>query len=274
VLKVVACIYLPSFFHTQGIVFMLLPSRYFLRAGARLPRPLRLASLLFLLTLLAALVGACGTTTTSSGATPTAAATKRPAYVYVAIGDSVTFGTCATNPATDSWPEVLSRKMPAGTQVINLGIPGWTAHDALQSELPEAIDAQPNLATVWLGVNDLKNGNVSLDSYRHDLDTILTDLSTQTHARIAVANIPNLTLLPRFYSTDQKSLTAEVQAWNAAIAQEVTAHHLILLDVYSHSNEILGHPEYLCNDGLHPTTLGYQQIAMLFYQVLHADGVF
>jgi lysophospholipase L1-like esterase len=252
---------------------MLFPFRYVPSPGARFPRRLRL-TLLVVLLLLVVVVSACGTPTASTGATPTAAATKRPAYVYVAIGDSVTFGTCASNPATDSWPEVLSRKMPRGTQVINLGIPGWTAHDALQSELPEAIDAQPDLATVWLGVNDLKNGNVSLDSYHHDLDTILTDLSTQTHAHIAVANIPDLTLLPRFFGVDQKTLTAKVQDWNAAIAQEVTTHHLILLDVYSHSNEVLGHPEYLCNDGLHPTTLGYQQIAALFYQVLHADGLF
>lgn len=252
---------------------MRIPRRYFLRPGVRLPRSARLAPLL-LLTLLV-LVSACGTHEASSGATPTPAATKRPAYVYVAIGDSVTFGTCATNPSTDSWPEVLSHRMPTGTQVINLGIPGWTAHDALQSELPEALDAQPNLATVWLGVNDLKNGNVTLDSYRHDLDTILTDLGTKTHAHVAVANIPDLTLLPRFYGADQKALTAEVvQAWNAAIAQEVSMHHFILVDVYAHSTEVLGHPEYLCNDGLHPTTLGYQQIAALFYQVLHADGLF
>jgi acyl-CoA thioesterase-1 len=253
---------------------MLFPSRSFLSQGIRLPRPFRFTPLLLLMTLLAVLLGACGTKTTTTGAAPTAAATKRPAYVYVAIGDSVTFGTCATNPSTDSWPEVLSHKMPSGTQVINLGIPGWTAHDALQSELPEAVDAQPDLATVWLGVNDLKNGNVSLDSYRHDLDTILTDLSTQTHAHIAVANIPDLTLLPRFFGADPKALTAEVQSWNAAIAQEVTAHNLILLDVYAHTTEVLGHPEFLCSDGLHPTTLGYQQIAMLFYQVLHADGLF
>lgn len=223
--------------------------------------------------LFAVLMSACGTQAAPTGVSATASATPRPPYVYVAIGDSVTFGTCATNAATDSWPVVLSQHMPRGTQVINLGIPGWTAHDALQSELPEAVDAQPNLATVWLGINDLKNGDVTLDSYQHDLDTILTQLSTQTHARIAVVNIPDLTLLPRFYSSDQKALIAQVQAWNAVIAQEVTTHHLLLLDIYAHSSEVLGHPEYLCNDGLHPTTLGYQQIAALFYQVLHDDGV-
>ena len=254
---------------------MRLPSRSFPRTAFRLLRRFRLATLLVSLVVLVVALSGCGTASSAAtGPAPTATATTRAPYVYAAIGDSVTYGTCANNPATDSWPVVLSQKMPPGTQVIDLGIPGWTAHDALQSEVPPAIDAQPDFITVWLGVNDLKNGNVPLASYQHDLDTILTQLSTKTHARIAVVNIPDLTLIPYFYRYPQAMLIQEVHDWNAAIAQEVSMHHLILLDVYTHTNEVLGHPEYICSsDGLHPTTLGYRLIADLFYQELHSDGV-
>ncbi len=138
--------------------------------------------------------------------------------------------------------------------------------------MPEAIDAAPNLVTVWLGTNDIVN-MVTLADYQQSLDTILTELASVSHAHIAVANIPDLNLLPRFYSFDQAALQAEVEQWNKVVAQEVKAHGDLLVDVYSESSNLLGHPEYLSGDGLHPSTLGYQQIANYFYEVLKANGV-
>ena len=198
--------------------------------------------------------------------------TQRAAYIFVAIGASETFGTGADRPATQNWPSDLSNRLPPDSQVVNLGIPGITAPQALQNELPEALDAQPNLVTVWLGTNDIID-QVSLSDYQQSLDSILGQLQQQTHAHIAVANIPNLTLLPRFNSYDPKQLQALVGQWNQVVKQEIAAHGDILLDVYSHTSEILGNPGYLSGDGLHPSTQGYQQIAAFFYQVLHKNGV-
>ncbi len=236
----------------------------------------RLGVLLVFLLVVCGLVAGCGSepaarpSGSGGGATPTP--TQRPPYVYVAIGASETFGTGADSPATQNWPTDLSVYLPKGTQVINLGIPGITAPEALRGELPEALDAQPDLVTVWLGTNDIVN-EVTLAEYQQSLDGILAQLATISGAHVVVANIPDLTILPRFYSYNQMKLKAEVQQWNAVVAQEVRKHHDILVDVYGHSSELLGHPEYLSGDGLHPSTLGYQQIANLFYQVLLANGV-
>jgi lysophospholipase L1-like esterase len=90
---------------------------------------------------------------------------------------------------------------------------------------------------------------------------------------VAVANIPDLNLLPYFYGQDQTTLQATVTQWNKVVRQEVKAHGDILVDVYSETSDLLGHPEYLSGDGLHPSTLGYQQIANYFYEVLKANGV-
>lgn len=217
-----------------------------------------------------------GSTSTPTLATPTQHAT----YIYVAIGASETFGTGADRPATENWPTDLSAHLPRGVQVINLGIPGITAPQALQSELPEALDVKPNLVTVWLGTNDISGAfmnHVSLDEalgqYQQSLDSILSQLSANGHPPVAVANIPDLNLLPYFYNYDQTSLQAVVTKWNRVVTQEVKAHSDILVDVYSESSQLLGHPEYLSGDGLHPSTLGYEQIANYFYQVLKMNGV-
>jgi lysophospholipase L1-like esterase len=226
-----------------------------------------------LVVLWVALVG-CGSAAApvSSGGGAAATPTPRPPYVFVAIGASETFGTGADHPATENWPMDLSSSLPRGAQVINLGIPGITAQGALQGELPEALDARPDLVTVWLGTNDIID-KVNLANYQRSLDSILAQLTASGHVRVAVANIPDLTILPRFYAFDQAALTTQVQQWNKVVAREVSAHHIILVDVYGHSSEILGHPEYLSGDGLHPSTLGYVKVANLFYQVLHANGV-
>jgi lysophospholipase L1-like esterase len=88
------------------------------------------------------------------------------------------------------------------------------------------------------------------------------------HVLIAMANVPDLTLLPYFSSYDPKSLQNKVQAYNAAIASIAQQHHVILVDL---SRFDLKHfPEYISNDGLHPSTIGYLQLAELFYNALQA----
>lgn len=93
-------------------------------------------------------------------------------FVYVAIGASDSYGVGADNPATQSWPADLARRLPPQTHVVNLGVPGILLHRAVETELPVALDAHPTLVTVWLAVNDLGAG-VPLPQYRRDLGTLL-----------------------------------------------------------------------------------------------------
>lgn len=234
----------------------------------------RLSILLACTLALSGLLAGCSTTSvaTPSGPQVTPTATTKPTLVFVAIGASETFGTGADFPDRQNWPTDLRTQLPPGTQVINLGIPGVTAHEALQGELPEAMDSNPNIVTVWLGTNDIIQ-DVPLDQYQQDLDAILTRLDTLPHIHVAVANLADLTLLPRFSNDDQTALKEQVSEWNGVISQEITAHNAILVDIYGHTDELTSHPDYLSPDGLHPSTQGYQQIANLFYQTLHDNGL-
>ena len=190
---------------------------------------------------------------------------------YVAIGASDTFGIGADDPTSENWAADLAAKMGSGVRLINLGIPGITLHQALSVEVPVAIDAHPDLVTIWLALNDLAN-NVPIDSYTHDLDLLLSRIQAAApHARIAIANVPDLTLLPYFNTTDPQTLYAQVQSYNAAIASVAKRHSVIVVDLYQQWQELRNHPEYISGDGLHPSTLGYAQIADLFYQALQGS---
>ncbi len=199
--------------------------------------------------------------------TPTAVLQQPAAKLtYVAIGASDTYGIGADDPQTQNWPADLSTLLGGQVHLINLGVPDIDVHDALGVELPIALDAHPDVVTVWLAVNDLAV-NVPVASYAHDLDLLLARLRTAfPDARIAVANVPDLTLLPHFKSYNVRTLRAQILAYNNAIASIVTLHSALLVNLYQ--SDLAQHPEYISGDGFHPSTIGYTQVARLFYQIL------
>jgi lysophospholipase L1-like esterase len=187
---------------------------------------------------------------------------------YVAIGASDTFGIGTSDPYMENWATDLAEKLNQKVHLINLGIPGTTLHDALNLELPVALDSHPRLITIWLGVNDIAD-RVPVNSYSHDLDIMLSRLRSEaSSAHILIANIPDLTLLPYFASYNQQDLHTVIEEYNLIIAQEAQQHHAILVNMSQQNYNLQDHPEYISNDGLHPTDLGYLQIAELFYKTL------
>jgi acyl-CoA thioesterase I len=192
--------------------------------------------------------------------------------LHVAIGASDAVGTGARNPAAEGWPPLLHGRLPGGTRYANLGIAGLRIDLALEQVLPVAVDLQPSVVTVWLAVNDLGAGT-SLDAYRADLDTLLGTLRRETRARIYVANVPDLTLLPAFAERDQAELRVEVLRWNAAIAASAEANGAVLVDLFTGWQELRARSQrYISRDGFHPSTEGHRRIAELFLEAMRASG--
>jgi lysophospholipase L1-like esterase len=185
---------------------------------------------------------------------------------YVAIGASDAVGVGAAKPETEGWVPQFGARLGSNVRVVNLGVSGSTLGQALQEQLAAAIDAHPDVVTVWLAVNDL-NAHVPLESYAADLDTLLGELEA-TQARVLVGNVPDLRGLAAYRGIDPAPLVAEVDQWNAVIADGVERHGATLVDLHAHWREVLDHPEYLSADGFHPSTAGYQALADAFAEAL------
>jgi lysophospholipase L1-like esterase len=136
-------------------------------------------------------------------------------------------------------------------------------------ELPVALASQPNIITVWLAVNDLADG-ISLASYQEALRQLLVSLRDGSRARIFVGNIPDLTLLPHFFTYDPAALTSQVEQWNSAIASICAQVGVTLVDIHSAWKSLIYHPEYISNDGFHPSAAGARQLAEFFYSSISA----
>jgi acyl-CoA thioesterase I len=187
---------------------------------------------------------------------------------YVAIGASDAVGVGAHDPDTEGWVPRFGARLGSNVRIVNLGVSGSTLRQALDEQVGPAVDAQPDVVTVWLAVNDL-NARVPLDSYAAELDTLLTQLDT-THARVLVGNVPDLGRLAAYRGVDPGPLQTEVDHWNQAIAETTARHGATLVDLYSHWQEVAEHPEYLSADGFHPSSEGYQALAEVFGEALGA----
>lgn len=196
-----------------------------------------------------------------------AEAQPRP-LTYVAIGASDAVGIGASNPETDGWVPRFAAQLGPNARLVNLGVSGSTLSQALDEQLAPALDAQPDVVTVWLVVNDL-NARVPLEQYAANLNELLGQLQT-THAKVLVGNVPDLAALAAYSGIDPTPLRNEVDAWNAVIADAAARNGATLVDLHAHWQEITQHPEYVSADGFHPSSEGYAALADAFAAAL--DG--
>ena len=198
---------------------------------------------------------------TSRTAQPVVRTLEGP-VTYAAIGASDTIGWGVRDPHRDGWVPTLARHLPQPSKLVNLGIGGTRLREALDQQLPHAVEAQPDLITVWLAVNDLLGG-VSLGGYKADLNRLLGELRAKTNAVIAIGNVPYppAALDPWGFPEVIKRTVAAV--WNGTIAEAARMHGAILVDLYRRW-PLAQHPEFIGPDGLHPTADGYRTLAESF----------
>jgi acyl-CoA thioesterase-1 len=191
---------------------------------------------------------------------------------YVAIGASDTVGIGAEDPQTEGWVALIHDRLPPGSRILRLGISGSTARDALQTQLPRAAAARPDLVTVWLAVNDF-NAGVPLHEYRQELNEILRRVAS-TGARIFVANVPDLSGVPRYAEVDPSVLVDRVAEWNSVIREVTQSNGATLVDLWPPSEELPDQPELLNEeDQFHPSTAGHKALADVFLDAISSDTV-
>lgn len=210
-----------------------------------------------------------------------------PTLVDVAVGASETVGAGTEDRLRSAWPQVLYlTALQRGAVLYNFGIPGATVAQALAAELPQALAVHPDLVTVWLNVNDLLAG-VPPAQYESRLSELVHALRRGGRARVLVANTPWLDRLPAYLAClpdapltaapcgltgmsapPPEALNALVDAYNAAIARVVVREGADLVDLHGFGEVPVLHPDYVSNDGFHPSESGHVAVAGAFAAVL------
>ena len=196
-----------------------------------------------------------------------------PFGVYVAVGDSISYGETAVNKVTDGWvpllAELIRQAQGAPMQLINKAISGTrmctitdnkmfpAAKDTVQEYI---VSNNPDLITISYGINDLHAGT-SLDEFITTYRGYLTEVTQGCpDALIIVCG-----LSAKGGDADSGTL----KTWNTAIKELAEEFNLIYNDSYNDTRGV----EWLLSDGLHPTNAGYRVMAAAAFRTLcaHVD---
>lgn len=181
---------------------------------------------------------------------------KDAPVVYVALGDSTGIGLGAKDGGgyVDLIAARIQEKHP-GSRLINLSTAWATTADVLGKEI-KRFPEQATLATISIGVNDLRQG-VDEEQFAINYEEIISSLE-KTGVLIIVTNLPDLSLAPGVSSSKGREVTSVTALFNKRIEEIATRHNLPLIDLYHISNAIVqSHPESFSRDGIHPSDVGY-----------------
>jgi acyl-CoA thioesterase I len=188
-------------------------------------------------------------------AAPAAAGSKPPTPLkIVAFGDSLTSGQHL--PQKDAYPAVLQSKLKtAGLPylVVNQGVSGDTTTRALR-RLDRALAEDPQILVVELGVNDGLRG-IPVPVVKANLEAIIAAAQAQDVEVLLCA----MEALP-------------LHGWQYTIAfhqmyEELAVKYNVQLVPFL-MNGVLGNPDLISDDGVHPNAAGARYIAETIWEYL------
>jgi lysophospholipase L1-like esterase len=188
--------------------------------------------------------------------------------VYVALGASDAVGIGAY-PLENGYVYKVrdGLKQRADTvELYNLGVSGKRIGYIEDTELPFCLTRDPNVVTIWAGPNDIIHGT-SMEEFETSLANILLQLRQSTTAVVVMANVPDMTQIPRFLLDPDPDVTIQrIAAFNDAIARQTDLHAIPLVDLFS--GGYASDWSYVSLDGFHPSNEGHAKIAELYLKII------
>ena len=193
---------------------------------------------------------------------------KTGPIVYVALGDSTGSGVGARNGGyvLRLFNRLLERRPES--KLTNLCVSGATTEDLVRAQLHRGVDANPDLVTVGIGINDIGHG-LTIDQFARNYEKILSTLKQNTHAQIVVTNIPDISSAPRIPGSLRSEYQQQIIKFNARLEEIAKRQGVTIFDMYTISkDELPSHPEYFSSDGFHPSDQGYELWATQMWPTL------
>jgi len=187
--------------------------------------------------------------------------------IYVALGDSLTAGA-GTARYQEILPYLLAEEFAAGDETIvlkNHSVSGAETADVIANLLSTAVDDNPDIVTLLIGVNDIHN-KVSAVKFAENYEEILSRLQQGTKAKIYVINLPFIgsdkLMLPPY----QALFDERTREFNEIIKDLAVKYSIKYIDLYSPTVDLFKRSgDHYSKDLFHPSALGYKVWADIIY---------
>ncbi len=179
---------------------------------------------------------------------------------YVALGDSTGVGVGAMD-GRGGYPPRLVKLLEAagqGYRLVNLAVSGAVSADVLSHQVKRAVQEQPALVTLGIGVNDVWR-LVEPEVFGDQVTRILKRL-VPTGARLLVTNLPDMTHAPiaKMLGLPTELLSLRLTQFNAALDTACRETGAKLVDLHSMTSPLVSKGGALfSSDGFHPSGEGY-----------------
>lgn len=190
---------------------------------------------------------------------------------FVALGDSQTEGlndldeTGLLRGWADRFAEHLARTTSPDLTYANLAVRGCRARHVREIQLPAALDLEPDLASVVVGMNDLLRHDYDIDATVADVEATVAALREQG-ADVLTMSFPDVALM------------LPVMGWlrprqvllNERLTAMAARYDVRVLDLFG--LPLAGDRGMWSYDRIHGTVLGHQRIAAGMAHLLDLPG--
>ncbi len=207
------------------------------------------------------------------GMTLCIAQSEQTLYTYLALGDSYTKGEGVCERC--GFPELLKTKIEEKQQqeisLKQIARTGWTTSDLLNQLEFTDLDANYDLVTLLIGVNNQYQGR-SFSKFKTEFPIILDKAiaaANNNAQRVIVLSIPDYAYTPSTYgASDQIKVTREIDKYNEWIkwvALKKGAHYFNVTDL---TRLGIADPTLVAKDGLHISEKAHGRVVDMIYQTV------
>ena len=194
---------------------------------------------------------------------------------YVALGDSLTAGRDDHGPggARIGWAwrlaGILSTRTTVPCALTNLAFDGASVAMVLEHQLPSVARIGPDLVSVTVGMNDIRDPDFSQERFAAGLGVLLDGLAA-TGATMLTCTLPDIAAIMSLPVDLIEVARQRMRQASGAIREQAARRGAVCLDAWAIPEA--ADPALFGPDRIHPNASGHQLIADAFAAMLLRDG--
>jgi lysophospholipase L1-like esterase len=190
---------------------------------------------------------------------------------YAALGDSLTAGRDDHGPegARIGWARRLAEILTARTSVrcalTNLAADGASAGVVLERQLPSVAGLAPDLVSVTVGMNDIRDPGFTPERFAAELGLLLNGLAA-TGATVLTCTLPDIATIMPLPGHLVEVARERMRQASDIIRKQAAGRDVVCLDAWAMPGA--ADPGLFGPDRIHPNGSGHQLMADLFAALL------
>ena len=195
--------------------------------------------------------------------------------VYVALGDSLTAGRDDDGPhgGRIGWARRLAGILSTRTRVpctlTNLAADGASVSVVLDEQLPSLAGMRPDLVSVTVGMNDIRDPAFRGEHFAAGLGVLLDGLAA-TGATVLTCTLPDIAAIMALPADLVEVARLRIRQASDIIREQAARRGVVCLDAWAMPGAC--DPGLFGPDRIHPNASGHQLMASAAADLLLADG--